>query len=941
MKSLSQPKWIFITNTLPILLLFILFGREYVIIKSLLTESHIDLIYNYATILGLLTTITTAYGVYLTVKKKTIPKSYGFISLLLYTSYLYLYVYHYDDMIPFNIPNWMVSENLSIYAYTFLMPTLAYALLLLVHHFSPQEKQGRHAAKSFAIAVAIPIGAFLLSQIGIPAVRGLINSLEHVIFIIVIVFTQLFLFFLIRGFYLLSVHKSSVWKRVDLYWKIPFFILLPIVGLLVNQGYIGSIGSNSSGIFGNFGSFWFYALTILNGILLCLPKKEQFGYRLTLFIGKSITFTFIFYFFIVFLPFFPLSVIAIVALGLGFLMLTPLAIFVYLINDMAKDWWYLQNHLSKKHLSIIMIASMLVLPIRITTSYLHDKAVLHEALDYIYTPDFNKSYDIDVNSLSYTLNTIKHHKNDSRGSLIGAQMPYLSTYFKWLVLDNLTLSDSKINTLSQVFLNDFLTENNTTTDNIQNTNTKITNIVSRSSFDESQQVWKSWIDLEITNNSDSDRMAEYATTLTLPEGCWISDYYLYVGDKKEMGLLAEKKTAKWVYSQIRNENRDPGILYYLNDTNVAFRIFPFNEYEERISGFELIHKEPIQFTIDNHILQLGNENHNENRLIENDEFIYIPKSLKTELKQTTRTPYFHFILDTSENNINYKSEYKARIDHLLEQYPEIAHNAKISFTNAYVHTISINESWKSAYDQQEFIGGFYLDRGLKTLLNTAFENKTNTYPIPVVITNSILSGITDKDFTYLKQAIPENDGYFVYDEDQKLVPYIYGTTKEHPPLLTDPFTARIPVLEYKNKQGQIHYLPNNDQASFIIKSTTVSLPNSNSKSKQWNDGLHQQAHWYAQKRFPYTTNTQWLPLLKQSFTSKIMNPVTSYIVVENEAQKAILKRKQDQVINGHPMLDLSENANRMSEPTFIITAILLILLLFYLERKKKKQQLRS
>ena len=941
MKSLSQPKWIFITNTLPILLLFFLFRREYMIIKSLLTESHIDLIYNYAIALGVLTTITTIYGLYLAVKRKPIPKSYGFISLFIYTSYLYLYVYHYDDMIPFNIPNWMVSENLSIYPYTFLMPTLAYALLLLVHQFSPQQNQGRHAAKSFAIAIAIPIGAFLLSQIGIPLVRGIIDSMEHLIFIVVILFTQLFLFFLIRGFYLLSIHKSSVWKRVDLYWKIPFLILLPLVGLLVNQGYIGSIGSNSSGIFGNFGSFWFYALTILNGILLCLPKKEQFGYRLALFIGKCITITFIFYFFIVFLPFFPLSVIAIVALGLGFLMLTPLAIFVYQINDMAKDWSFLQNHLSRKYLSMIMITSMLVLPIRITTSYLHDKTVLHEALDYIYTPDFNKNYDIDVNSLSYTLNTIKHHKNDSRGSLIGAQLPYLSTYFKWLVLDNLTLSDSKINTLSQVFFNDFLIENNTTTDNIQNANTKITNIASRSSFDESQQVWKSWVDLEITNNSDSRWMAEYATTLTLPEGCWISDYYLYVGDRKEMGILAEKKTAKWVFSEIRNENRDPGILYYLNDTNVAFRIFPFNEYEVRKSGFEIIHKEPIHFTIDNHILHLGNENHNESQLIENNEFAFIPKAHKKRLQQTTRTPYFHFILDTSEDDIAYKSDYIARIDALLKQYPKLANNAKISFTNTYINTISLNESWKSAYEKQHFMGGFYLDRGLKTLLNTAFEDKTKTYPIPVVITNSILSSITDKDFTYLTQSIPENDCYFVCNEDQKLVPYIYGTTREHPPLLTDPFTEHIPVLEYKNKQGQFHYLPNNDQASFIIKSAIVSLPNTSSNNKQWNDGLHQQANWYAQKRFPYTTNTQWLPLLKQSFTSKIMNPVSSYIVVENEAQKAILKRKQDQVINGHPMLDLSEDANRMSEPTFIITAILLTLLLFYLERKKKKQQLRS
>ena len=343
------------------------------------------------------------------------------------------------------------------------------------------------------------------------------------------------------------------------------------------------------------------------------------------------------------------------------------------------------------------------------------KKVLHEALDYAYSPDFNKSYDIDISSLAHTLSIIKYHKNSSRGSLIGAQLPYLSTYFKWLVLDNLTLSNNKINKLDHLFFNESNTPKNTATDDIQNENTKISNIQSKSTYDESQHVWKSWIDLEITNNSDSSWMAEYATILALPEGCWISDYYLYVGDRKEMGILTEKKTAKWVFSQIRNQNRDPGILYYLNDTNVTFRIFPFNKGEVRKSGFELIHKEPIQFSIDNHTISLGSENHHESQLIENDEFAFIPNTHKKLLQQTSRVPYFHFILDTSEDDIDYKNEYMARIDDLLKKYPKLVTNAKVSFTNTYVTTISLNESWKSIYNKQDFTGGFYLDRGLKTL----------------------------------------------------------------------------------------------------------------------------------------------------------------------------------------------------------------------------------
>lgn len=69
-----------------------------------------------------------------------------------------------------------------------------------------------------------------------------------------------------------------------------------------------------------------------------------------------------------------------------------------------------------------------------------------------------------------------------------------------------------------------------------------------------------------------------------------------------------------------------------------------------------------------------------------------------------------------------------------------------------------------------------------------------------------------------------------------------------------------------------------------------------------------------------------------------MTPVTSYIVVENEAQKAMLKKKQQDVLSGKRALDLDEDSQRMSEPALFIILILFGLIV-WLRKKYKKNAL--
>src|SRR5690554_2663162 len=931
MRNLLNPKWLFVINTLPLVVLFFLIFGQFNIIKTLLEESSIQLWKSFGLSLGVLGLMNFAYAVYLILKKKNVSVWFGLIALLCYIPFIYLYGYHLDKIIPFSIPQWMVSGNIFLYVGTFLMPTLAYSLFVLVSHFTPENKEHK-AWVNFLIAIGIPIAGYLFSQIILPLWQPFDRDFSvHAMVILVITATLVFLFFLIRGVFILATKKAEVWQKYQLAWKIPIAIVLPLIGLAVNNGHLfNNFGPSDSGIFGDFNNAWFYILAAVNGILVCLPNLENKLYRLIVYIGRSITFAYTLYFFLVFLPFLPLSVIAIIAIGTGFLMLTPLLLFVIHINELLKDFTFLKTLFSKKLIIAFSLLGFLIIPAFITVTYLKDKTVLNETLSYLYSLDYSKQYDIDKVSLQKTLNVIKGHKDhrDSRSGIFGNGITYLFSYFNWLVMDNLTLSDSKINTIEKIFFGK--TSFELRPENIQNDNVQISNISTTSTYDKSQNAWKSWVDLEITNKSGNTWFSEYATTINLPEGCWISDYYLYVGDVKEPGILAEKKSAMWIFSQIRNENRDPGILYYLTGNKVAFRVFPFAKDEVRKTGIEFLHKEPITLNIDNNIIELGNIEETIYEKIETESIAYVSVQQKQKLNSVKRKPYFHFLVDASKTQSRNSTDFTKRIEQVIEANQPLSENAKISFVNSYVTTTTLDKDWKGDYKNQTFEGGYYLDRAIRTTLFNAYQDKSKTYPVIVVVTDSIQNAVLDKDFADLKFTFPENDLFFNLDKKGNLIEHSLteNPIKELPEILRECMFCET-VLEYKLTDNSVAYLANNNQPSIILRKDIFEISETEIKEKNWQSALTMQGQWTSQILHPEISNKEWLNMVKYSFISKVMTPVTSYLVVENEAQKAMLKKKQEQVLSGNKSLDPGEDTQRMSEPSLWILVLLFALVIWY------------
>ncbi len=143
------------------------------------------------------------------------------------------------------------------------------------------------------------------------------------------------------------------------------------------------------------------------------------------------------------------------------------------------------------------------------------------------------------------------------------------------------------------------------------------------------------------------------------------------------------------------------------------------------------------------------------------------------------------------------------------------------------------------------------------------------------------------------------------------------------------------VLEYELPDNSVVYLRDDNEPNIILKKDIFQISESELKEKNWLSALNMQGQWLSQILHPEISDKEWRNILKYSFITKVMTPLTSYLVVENEAQKAMLKKKQKQVIYGNKSLDLGGDTERMSEPSLILLTILLGLILWF--RKKRKR----
>jgi hypothetical protein len=817
-----------------------------------------------------------------------------------------------------NLPEWRQPLDYLIYSGAALIPAILHTITLYALGLTGKGAL-RNPWINLFIAFLLPLSIYLVFTLGLFRGRGFNMNAEAIILTCGLL-TVVFIYMLIRAAVIWA--RKYQWSRPGTLIKVVITAALPLGCLIFNNQGFGT----QSGIVGNFSNYWFYILALLNGLVISLPLSRWVSAK-TSFAVRVIMLPFSLYFFVALAPLLPFALLLSIALGLGLLLLTPTVVLWLHVISIREDILSLKGTLNYGTLVIAGLAAFLVLPASVHFTYLYQKAQIENALDYLVAPQQNK-IDYWEYALTTTVTDIRKHQSPQDFFLNGRKTPILDSWHNKVTLNGLQLSDANSQKISRIFLGKNLSEDEldrrlSWTTRPENSQVKLTKLTAESSWNKDGKYWQSEVHLNMTNTDEG--MREYLTHFSLPNGSFISDYYLYVGDEKKKGILAERKAATWVYDRITRQRLDPGLFRYMENGELELRVYPFTGKVSRKSGFTIIHKQPFELTIDDQQLILGSQENTSSapQLVKNS--LYIPAAAVKTLPLGKRKPRLAFILDMAENNYSVALKlYKKQIEDFLTNHPELQNKAEVLFVNHSIQRESLAEvNWER--DEHTFEGGFFLTRAIQTLLIKQLEE--DFYYVPVVLSSKLEQAVLENSFTQVSYAFPELDSFYHLPEKHtdRLTAYSLINTSESSK--TNSLHVGSNSRTYQLPNGKLIHIKNSAEDQVV----PVSSPDAPIPKNKWEEGLALRTNW--QQAGLGLSAESWPKQVRQSFASQLLTPYTAYMVTEEAWQEELLKQKQEQFVNGHEALDSDTEIEEMPEPEFWL--LLACVGAFYLWKKRK------
>lgn len=859
----------------------------------------------------------------------------GLAPLLAQTAYLWLALSWAGDVLPASVTTWIYPEERFIFnQLTFAMLPLFLGILRIACG-RPAANTGAAIAINLALGVGAPLALYLFgTALSVIAARipfsGTILAIAFVTFGIV-------LFIGVVRTTMLVLRRTESWGTTGERVAIAVFALvLPICGLLLNRDIPFPV---------DFQAWEVYALTVANAAILFLASYQHARRPRLSFLLLAATFPFSLYFFFVFLPYTPLSILAIIAFGVGFIVLAPIFLFVLHLSLLNKSSHAVHGGAGRWRLWLAGVGCALLLPGFFVVRSLADRASLHAALDYVYAPTIDateRRYPGNRLNLRRALASHRSYKN-------GIYYPLLSDFYAWLVFDNLVLPDPKLATLETTFFGAVGLDKNRDpfrqradfwgrrsvrdrhraprAADMPHT-VEVSRLEVRTTTVDAAATTATFVLTLAHNGTDTFRAAEYVQKLRLPAGVSVNGFRLHIDGTPVPGRFVEKKTALWVYNMIRDtERRDPGLLVYTAPNELELRVFPINRNQPVIVEIDLLVPAALS------VRDLGEPTTVPNVVLGAIDALLRPQLARTErgtvvvgleslqLPGVEREPYVHLIVDRSAANA-FTGDLAAAVRALRAKYPAIR-RARVTVANFDVADLVPNLTpldqlpplvtvdWER---QLPAAGSLSLDlalaRALRQHRDTDLDGATKDLPPrPVFVilsqratARTLTLPLTDTwaDFNPQFELVELGaDGSFVAHRENTFDP---------PPLVRCGRSVR-PV----NADHAVHFATTaagREPLEFYdaASSTWSALPPIPANTAaSWLAAVDLQLQSAAHARSPGAPADDLPALVAASRARGILIPDTSYIVVENNAQWKMLEKGEQQKLGQNAALEFVES----------------------------------
>ena len=501
-----------------------------------------------------------------------------------------------DDVLPRETPDWVLGPSFVLIQFVCLMPGLFTGLWRIAGvrlNVRPLADFGLSALATFFPPALLYAAGVALSWLGrMTAWRWSDHLLRPFIIALMVAGPVVFFLGLLRCLMLARrfiVQKGARSRAFQLGYIGCVALILPIAGLSLNRWLPFPA---------DFQNPWAYLLTLLNGAALMMPETGRPWADAVVRVLRRVLFPFTCYFFLVFLPFLPLSIVAILAMGTGFLILAPTLLFMVHGQIIKRDFEQEAVRAGRLAVWLRTTLCLLVLPLGFVARTEFDRIALHRTLDFRYAPDYREDA-----RLSVPPALVRHVLLNVRRFKDGAELPYITNWYNWRVFDNLLLQDEKAEDLWRLIVggeppkpakedmmrNAFSSLFGGKTRSperglFRNARPMPRNVVLadvQTSCATTNGETETRVRLKVTSH-DPAAQAEYLAKIKVPPGVWVSGFRLKIGDTWADGRVVERKAAEWVYRQIRDvSRRDPAILRYDDEETLTLRVFPVASNETR------------------------------------------------------------------------------------------------------------------------------------------------------------------------------------------------------------------------------------------------------------------------------------------------------------------------------------------------------------------------